>query len=205
MWHFCLYSLPASVADLRERPHPLVKFTRSATQSRAGEQSHQIKKAWLEWLPYFSVEVCVWVTLEVWSSTALVSLLEPDDIISFTTSLRCSPHIYTRALALRWAGTHTFKAHCAANCYLCYQQGVCASVFFGFTLDELGSIKIYSWSTVLHAWALSSFTAWMQMMRISWGLASVIITVAFTLGLRIFQNPWHGQLCCEYLCYECEL
>ncbi len=90
---------------------------------------------------------------------------------------------------------HTFKAYCAANCYLCYQQGVCASVFFGFTLDELGSIKIYSWSTVLHAWALSSVTAWMQMMRISWGLASVIITVAFTLGLRIFQNPWHGKLC----------
>lgn len=150
-------------------PHPLVKVTRSGTQSRAGEKSHQIKEAWLEWWLYFSVEmcVCVCVTLEVWSSAALVSLLEPDDIIAFTASLRCSPHIYTRALALRWAWTHAFKAYCAANCYLCYQQGVCASVFFGFTLDEFCSIKIYPWSTVLHAGALSSVTAWIQMMRFS--------------------------------------
>lgn len=177
----CLYSLPASKADLCD--HAL--WSKSPVLAHRAEPERNLTR--LKRLGCISALIhdCVCVTLELWSSAALVSLLEPDDIIAFTASLRCSPHIYTRA----WAVTHAFKAYCAANCYLCYQQGVCASEFFGFgfTLDELGSVKIYPWSTVLHAGALSSMTAWMQMMRFSWGKLDHYCS--FYSGVKGFSKP----------------
>lgn len=192
----CINSRPA-------RPHPLVKVT----HSRAREKSGQIKEAWLQCsdgcisaLRHDCVCVCVCATSDLWSGAALVFLLEPDDDISLAASLRCSPHLHIRALVLRWAvslqRTYAFKARCAANCYLCYQHGGFFEWVFGqsFTLDELGSIKIYLWSAVLDARALSSGTAWTQMTRLSQGKHDYYCFVACVCAKDVNEPSDHGSL-----------
>lgn len=164
----CLYSLPASTAALLD--HTLRSKSQRAQPKR--NQFRLKRPGWRAVAVMAVFQHCVWLQTSLMQGCTCVPVwwhhLSDHECSNVTLVFTSESRLC--ALPLRW--TREFGTCCAANCYLCYEHSFLLCVgFFVFWLVshiflyEKGSIKLYPWSSVLVKRALSSRTAWTQVIK----------------------------------------